>query len=166
MNTDFNTTVRHVAYEDSRYVYTDEAGKDHYTDPVTVWCGDWRHGGRVLCDTCEAAAKKRYPQGWAHYPGDTCQHGVYVGGCGPDFMCGLCEAGLTVWVPAVQFSLVLEGATLRLPEYTWDPDDAADVERAWAAISDLATQLDVPTGAWSAEMTRRGHWADPADGGI
>jgi hypothetical protein len=26
-------------------------------------------------------------------PHDHCEHGVYVGGCGPDYMCGPCEMG-------------------------------------------------------------------------
>lgn len=26
-------------------------------------------------------------------PHDHCRHGVYVGGCGPDYMCGRCELG-------------------------------------------------------------------------
>lgn len=34
---------------------------------------------------------KYYPQGWRYYAGDTCKHGVYVGGCGIDWMCGRCE---------------------------------------------------------------------------
>ena len=25
-----------------------------------------------------------------------CEHGVYVGGCGIDWMCGYCESGVTV----------------------------------------------------------------------
>lgn len=29
---------------------------------------------------------------WRHEAG-YCQHGVYVGGCGADYMCGLCESG-------------------------------------------------------------------------
>jgi hypothetical protein len=29
---------------------------------------------------------------------DYCQHGVYVGGCGVDFMCGYCEMGADTWV--------------------------------------------------------------------
>lgn len=29
----------------------------------------------------------------AHDPADHCKHGVYVGGCGWDFMCGRCEDG-------------------------------------------------------------------------
>ena len=46
---------------------------------------------RVQEEAAEMEAK--YPQGWRHYPGDTCKHGVYVGGCGADLMCGACESG-------------------------------------------------------------------------
>lgn len=60
--------------------------------PVTGKCGTW-HGDQVLCNTCEDRNKARYPQGWQSYPGDTCKHGVYVGGCGVDYMCGRCEFG-------------------------------------------------------------------------
>lgn len=30
---------------------------------------------------------------WADSPRDHCRHGVYVGGCGYDFMCHYCEMG-------------------------------------------------------------------------
>lgn len=56
-------------------------------------CGVYRAGCKQLCADCEAEARLRYPQGWTGYPGDTCRHGVYVGGCGADYMCGACEAG-------------------------------------------------------------------------
>lgn len=46
------------------------------------------------CDQCRPLLERCYPQGWRYYPGDCCPHGVYVGGCGPDLMCGQCEAGL------------------------------------------------------------------------
>jgi hypothetical protein len=35
--------------------------------------------------------ENEYPQGWSYYAGDTCKHGVYVGGCGADYMCQACE---------------------------------------------------------------------------
>ncbi len=86
-------TDQHVAYMDSRYMYTDDDGTDHYTDERPVYCGDWRDGGTVLCDRHEAQATIDYPQGWRHYPGDVCKHGKYTGGCGIDWMCGPCEMG-------------------------------------------------------------------------
>jgi hypothetical protein len=45
--------------------------------------------------------KVRYPQGWNYYPGDVCCHGVYVGGCGIDWMCGPCEDGEGTWIEEV-----------------------------------------------------------------
>jgi len=60
---------------------------------MDVPCGTWYAGERYLCDGCEAKARRAFPQGWRYDPGDTCRHGVYVGGCGPDLMCGRCEAG-------------------------------------------------------------------------
>jgi hypothetical protein len=45
------------------------------------------------CFACEERLQQEYPQGWRYYPGDVCPHGVYVGGCGIDWMCGACEAG-------------------------------------------------------------------------
>jgi hypothetical protein len=45
------------------------------------------------CDDCRPLLLRCYPQGWTYYPGDTCPHGVYVGGCGVDLMCGACESG-------------------------------------------------------------------------
>lgn len=56
-------------------------------------CHDMRGGSMVLCDACLAQAEKDYPQGWRGYPGDTCRHGRYTGGCGVDWMCGPCEMG-------------------------------------------------------------------------
>ena len=58
-----------------------------------VKCGTFQGGRVVLCDPCEKQAEKDYPQGWLGYPGDTCEHGVYVGGCGEDRMCPACEGG-------------------------------------------------------------------------
>jgi len=88
------STEQHVAYMDSRYRYTDEEGVNVYTEEWPVYCGSWStlEGGTVLCDGCEAAMKARYPQGWRHYAGDTCKHGVYVGGVGIDWMCQACES--------------------------------------------------------------------------
>ena len=80
----------HVAYEMHRY--TDEDGIDVYR---TVMCGEYDAGGKVLCDVCLPVYEKLYPQGWSHYPGDVCVHGVYTGGCGVDWMCGHCEMGET-----------------------------------------------------------------------
>lgn len=50
------------------------------------------HGGRLMCEKCEEKAERDYPQGWTYYPGDTCQHGVYVGG-DYDCACFQCEMG-------------------------------------------------------------------------
>lgn len=82
---------RHIAYMDSRYKYSEDlpdgSTKHHYTEERPVYCD----GGTTLCDACETRLKKRYPQGWSHYPGDRCQHGVYIGGIGIDYMCHQCE---------------------------------------------------------------------------
>jgi hypothetical protein len=57
-------------------------------------CGSTRPGyGMVLCPKHEAQANRNYPQGWNYYPGDTCKHGAYVGGCGVDRVCPQCEMG-------------------------------------------------------------------------
>ena len=44
-----------------------------------------------FCERCEGRYRKMYQQGWETYPGDKCIHNVYVGGSGPDYMCGICE---------------------------------------------------------------------------
>ena len=62
-----------------------------------VECGQYWGGEKQLCAPCQAEAERRYPQGWRGYPGDICKHGVYVGGCGEDLMCGACEAGDTMY---------------------------------------------------------------------
>jgi hypothetical protein len=56
-------------------------------------CGAWHNGDKLFCAACEKRLHKAYPQGWRAYPGDVCKHGVYVGGCGVDWMCGRCEMG-------------------------------------------------------------------------
>ena len=89
---------QHVAYMDSRYMYTEDlpdgTSKHHYTEERPVYCGTWStlEGGTILCDACEAKLKLKYPQGWQHYPGDVCKHGRYVGGVGIDHMCQACES--------------------------------------------------------------------------
>lgn len=54
--------------------------------------GDSHFDGVDLCDNCYEWYSAFYPQGWVSYPGDTCKHGTYVGGCGIDYMCNACEA--------------------------------------------------------------------------
>lgn len=58
---------------------------------MKVKCGRTFNGEFRMCESCLAEAEKAYPQGWEHYPGDICEHGVYVGGCGIDWMCPICE---------------------------------------------------------------------------
>lgn len=56
-----------------------------------ITCGTYQGGEKQLCDKCFNFASFQFPQGWKAYPGDTCKHGVYVGGCGVDLMCADCE---------------------------------------------------------------------------
>ena len=51
------------------------------------------HGTVELCDTCMDTMTKRHPQGWRHYPGDTCKHGTYLNPA-HDCCCYMCEDGL------------------------------------------------------------------------
>ena len=66
------------------------------TRAIDMSCGSTSvHGDVLLCPACEWKAKRDYPQGWRHYPGDTCRHGTYLG-CHEDNderLCGACEAG-------------------------------------------------------------------------
>ena len=62
-------------------------------NPIEVRCGTTWNSEMHLCPECDEKALERYPQGWRYYPGDTCKPGTYVGGCGVDHMCGLCESG-------------------------------------------------------------------------
>ena len=43
------------------------------------------------CNNCREWWSYCYPQGWSYYAGDICEHGVYTGGCGIDWMCFRCE---------------------------------------------------------------------------
>jgi hypothetical protein len=72
--------------ENTVIVMTRRDGSD-----VIKECGTYFGGTKMLCDACLSKAEKDYPQGWQSYPGDTCKHGVYVGGCGIDYMCPRCE---------------------------------------------------------------------------
>ena len=56
-------------------------------------CGRMFAGYMHLCADCKDKYTARYPQGWRYYPGDCCEHGVYIGGIGADYMCGRCELG-------------------------------------------------------------------------
>lgn len=49
--------------------------------------------GEKTCAKCEPFYELLFPQGWSYYPGDVCEHGVYVGGVGADYMCLPCEMG-------------------------------------------------------------------------
>lgn len=53
--------------------------------------GNNHHEGNLYCNNCFEWWTLCYPQGWVSYPGDTCKHGTYVGGCGIDYMCNACE---------------------------------------------------------------------------
>ena len=63
---------------------------------VEMRCGGTSiHGDVLLCEGCVEKQRCQYPQGWRNSPGDTCQHGTYMG-CHEDndeVMCGQCEAG-------------------------------------------------------------------------
>ena len=83
---------RAVLDDGLRYAGDDANGNKVYRQSATKRCGDW-DGGRMLCSTHEDMAQALYPQGWRYYPGDVCEHGKYVGGCGVDLMCGRCEMG-------------------------------------------------------------------------
>jgi hypothetical protein len=62
---------------------------------VKTACGNTGlYGEQMLCDECRQAMEDRYPQGWRHAPGDTCEHGRYLG-CHEDndeTLCPECEA--------------------------------------------------------------------------
>jgi hypothetical protein len=62
---------------------------------VKTRCGSTSiHGDELLCDECQEKAENKYPQGWRETPGDTCEHGCFVGDAGgPDYMCPACEMG-------------------------------------------------------------------------
>ncbi len=85
------TEEARVVLDDGRvYMHTDENDVDHFRTGQPIRCRDWRNGTE-LCDACEAAFKRQYPQGWKYYPGDVCRHRKYVGGSGIDWICQACE---------------------------------------------------------------------------
>ena len=71
-------------------------GYDYKEYTMKASCGDTQtdyqgYSEKRLCDPCQVKYERQYPQGWETYPGDKCPHGVYVGGMGLDYMCGICE---------------------------------------------------------------------------
>jgi hypothetical protein len=50
-------------------------------------------GQQLLCEECESKAEIEFPHGWRDTPGDTCEHGTYIGTPGGiDYICGKCES--------------------------------------------------------------------------
>jgi hypothetical protein len=76
--------------------YIDQYKRRVYAQLSALPC-EGKHSTSVVhgstCELCEPLYEKLYPQGWHYYPGDVCIHGVYVGGCGVDYMCAACEGG-------------------------------------------------------------------------
>lgn len=72
-----------------------------------------------------------------------CEHGVYVGGCGPDWMCGWCESGIS-WGEyclimlhrRIAFKVTREATKMRIYDILYkhgDVKDAADFVRRLVA---------------------------------
>ena len=137
------TTKEHIAFIDRRYLYTED-DVHHYTDPRPINCGTWHNGSQVFCDECSAELEKQYPQGWKHYPGDVCVHRMYVGGCGIDWMCPLCENGLDTWVEDPQFMLQVK--------MEWDDLDA---EGQWWPTEQYASRDN--TAYWRTKEVQDTH---------
>ena len=74
------------------YVNCDEIIHE-YENGMTQKCGESNGWELMFCKFCEKQNEEKFPQGWTFYPGDVCEHGNYVGGCGADYMCGQCESG-------------------------------------------------------------------------
>lgn len=151
-----STEYRHVGFED--------------WEPVP--CGDWYNGGKVFCKAHEDYFAEQYPQGWASYPGDVCVHGVYVGGCGIDWMCHDCEMGYTKWVAEPWYKLQVhlispDGAKLGSPleVMRWTDIDSPKVARAifraaikWNRMLDKADGFSIE---YEAIKVSDGYWSEP-----
>ena len=77
--------------------YVSDSRKRKCLDCGKAWIANRREHAKYNewspCCGDSAILAREYPQGWAYYPGDTCKHGTYTGGCGIDRMCGACEMG-------------------------------------------------------------------------
>ena len=171
---------RHIVYTLDQYTHTDADGVDHYEEGRPVYCGDYERSTMVLCDKHQAEAEERYPQRWAYYPGDTCVHGVYVGGSGPDLICQDCENGDMYWHDCPTYALcvsVLGGATSVVTQVNpWAVGTDHDIEVGLARIerfmqgiaADLAdtdrenpwTFKGVPVFTFHAVLASPGYWHD------
>ena len=70
-----------------------------------------------------------------------CVHGVYVGGCGPDYMCGHCEMGEFDLIPVTRYVVSVTGTGINeCPiEYTnryYSREEAERAACAWAEVMD------------------------------
>lgn len=175
------TTDKHLAYMAGTYTHTDDEGVHHYTEEQPVHCGDYDQDGKVMCDACLEQARKDYPQGWEHYPGDVCPHGNYTGGCGIDWMCGLCEAGLTERVELPMYGLALTFGDLE-PYQTreqaestrlkWNAEQES-IDAAWARVHAESMRIDeiqdnaliLKMVRWQAIQIATGYWDMPDEEG-
>ena len=68
-----------------------------------VECGTPYTLRKNYCNPCMAYYTERYPQGWSYYAGDICDHGMYTGGIGYDYMCGYCDEVLTSKTHCIEY---------------------------------------------------------------
>ena len=85
---------------------------------IKIPCGQSYMTKDRYCPKCMDKLNKRYPQGWAYYPGDVCKHGCYVGGCGEDNMCFYCEQGTEPYVPEKIYVIQIIGNDMGAGEAT------------------------------------------------
>lgn len=153
-------TDRHVAETYLQEVETHE-GTDYLEREI--FCGEWRYGARVLCDVHLKEAQKEYPQGWNYYPGDVCQHGVYVGGCGPDLMCFNCEMGYDIWHADPMYALEfrVEGDTWLPASRHWREsiiDQAIPTVERWAGTFAQAMGPGIALCEFRVVQKDSGYW--------
>lgn len=156
----------HQAWE--RYVGDDEDGVPVYQP---VMCGEWHGGETMYCDEHEAELVKRYPQGWAYYAGDTCHHGVYVGGVGIDYMCHNCEMGYNTWVADATYELrfaIAGGLSSDVPNVSrWMDssiiDKVIELKRFFAQPVWSTPEILALNPEWHVVKVSAGYWTDDDD---
>lgn len=98
-------------------------------------------------------------------PYDYCVHGVYVGGCGIDFMCVRCESGayypFTYTVYRVAFSFIAQAGRSVGTRVTHELDWRASAEEAWNDVRAWETAIGDTSGfEYEVESGTRVGWSD------
>lgn len=98
-------------------------------------------------------------------PNGYCVHGVYVGGCGADYMCGHCEMGefVRTYVPVAQVVVFGIGVEGRKVEFIEPPTTFEDALRSATLWFDVFEDAAVSTVNVCINEYTQMYWTDGKD---